>query len=172
MAISRDKKQTLVAELTETLSQVKMAVFAQYTGISVKDIQVLRRAAREAGVTIKVVKNRLVRVAMTQVPALQDTATAALKGQILYAISAEDEVAPAQVLDKFAAQHPELVIIGAFSGVGANLDQTETNALAKLPSKNDLIAQVVATLQSPVNDVMSGLNGLGGILNALEASAS
>jgi large subunit ribosomal protein L10 len=172
MAISKTRKQELVAELNEILSQAKMAVFAQYTGLSVKDLQVLRRAAREAGVTIKVVKNRLVRVAMSQVKALKDTPTAALKGQILYAFSDTDEVAPAQLLDKFAASHPELVLIGAFSGEGKSLDQPETTALAKLPSKNDLIAQVIATLQSPVNDVVSGLNGLGGILNALEAKAT
>ena len=172
MAISRDKKQALVAELNEILAEAKMAVFASYTGISVKDLQVLRRTAREAGVQIKVVKNRLVRVAMSQIDALKSTPTDALKGQILYAFSSEDEVAPAQVLDKFAKDHPEMVLIGAFSGKGKNLDTTETTALAKLPSKNELIAQVIATLQSPVSGVISGLDGLGSILNALEAKAT
>jgi len=172
MAISKAKKQTLVAELEQILGQAKMAVFAQYTGISVKDLQVLRRTAREAGVQIKVVKNRLVRVAIGQVEALKNVSTETLKGQILYAFSDTDEVAPAQVLDKFAKDHPALTLIGAFSGVGQNLDTAETTALAKLPSKNDLIAQVIATLESPVNDVVSGLNGLGGILNALETAAT
>jgi len=172
MAISRDKKQTLVAELNELLTHAKMAVFAQYSGISVKDLQVLRRAAREAGVTIKVVKNRLVRVAMSQVEALKNTDAGALKGQILYAFSADDEVVPAKVLADFAKTHPELQLVGAFSGVGANLNAAETTALAALPSRNDLVAQVVATLQSPLNDVVSGLNGLGGILNALETKAA
>jgi large subunit ribosomal protein L10 len=172
MAISRDKKQTLVAELEQILSESKMMVFAQYTGISVKDFQVLRRQAREQGVQIKVVKNRLVRVAMSQIDALKKTSTETLRGQILYAFSVTDEVAPAQVLDKFAKTHPELALIGAFSGEGTNLDTTETMALAKLPSKDDLIAQVVATLQSPMSDVTSALSGLGGILNALEANAS
>ena len=64
MAISRDKKNTLVAEMSETLSSAKMTVFAQYQGLSVADVQELRGKAREAGVVIKVVKNRLVRVAM------------------------------------------------------------------------------------------------------------
>ncbi|MCL2451382.1 50S ribosomal protein L10 [Candidatus Saccharibacteria bacterium] len=171
MAISKAKKQTLVAELDEILRDAKMAVFAQYTGISVKDLQVLRRAAREAGVTIKVVKNRLVRVAMSQIDTLKNTSTEALKGQILYAFSATDEVAPAQLLDKFAKGHPNLVLIGGFSSEGNNLDTAETTALAKLPSKHELIAQVVATLQSPVNDVVSALNPLGSLVNALEASA-
>jgi len=171
MAISRDKKQTLVAELNEILAEAKMAVFAQYSGVSVKELQQLRRAAREQGVQIKVVKNRLVRVAMSQIDALKDTATDALKGQILYAFSATDEVASAQVLDTFAKDHPALQLIGAFSGVGANLDTAETTALAKLPSKNELIAQVIATLQSPVNGVVNALNPLGSLVNALENAA-
>jgi len=171
MAISKAKKQTLVAELNELLADAKMAVFAQYTGISVKDLQVLRRAAREQGVTIKVVKNRLVRVAMSQIESLKNTDASVLKGQVLYAFSADDEVTPAKVLADFAKTHPELVLVGGISGAGANLDTAETTALAALPSKNELIAQVVATLQSPLNDIVSGLNPLGNLVNALEANA-
>ncbi len=172
MAISKAKKQTLVAELNELLTDAKMAVFAQYTGLSVQDLQVLRRAAREQGVIIKIVKNRLVRVAMSQIEALKATATDALKGQILYAFSNADEVVPAKVLADFAKTHPQLQLVGAVSAVGVNLDTAETTALAQLPSKNDLIAQVVATLQSPVNDVVNALNPLGSIINALESHAA
>lgn len=96
MAISRDKKQSLVGELTDLLSAAKMTVFAKYEGLSVADLQTLRRAAREQGVTIKVVKNRLVRVAMQHTDALKSTETGAMTGQLLYAISSEDEVAPAR----------------------------------------------------------------------------
>ncbi|MDR0591513.1 MAG: 50S ribosomal protein L10 [Candidatus Nomurabacteria bacterium] len=171
MAISRDKKQSLVAEMSEALDGAKMTVFAKYVGLSVADLQELRRSAREAGVTIKVIKNRLVRVAMSENNTYKSTDTSTLNGQLLYAISSEDEVAPAQVLDKFAKSHPELEFVGAFSGEGANLDAGEVKSLAGLPSKNELIAQVVATLQSPVNDVVNGLNGLPSILNALESKA-
>jgi large subunit ribosomal protein L10 len=172
MAITRDKKQTLVAELHDILAAAKMAVFAQYTGVSVKEMQELRRAARAQGVTIKVVKNRLVRVAMSQIDTLKNTDASTLKGQVLYAFSSDDEVVPAKVLAEFAKTHPALQLVGAFSGVGANLDTAETTALAALPSKNELIAQVIATLQSPVNDVVSGLNPLGSLVNALEAHAA
>ena len=58
MTITRNKKQSLVAELDEILNSAKMVVFAEYTGVTVKDLQKLRRAAREQGVAIKVVKNR------------------------------------------------------------------------------------------------------------------
>lgn len=159
MAISRDKKQTLVAEMTEALADSKMTVFAAYNGLSVADVQELRASAREAGVTIKVIKNRLVRVAMQDNKTLKAADTSALKGQLLYAMSSEDEVAPAQVLDKFAKTHPSLQLVGAFSGEGATLDTAEVTALAGLPSKNQLVAEVVAQLLSPVHDVTNALSG-------------
>lgn len=173
MAITRDKKQALVAEMSELLSSSKLTVFAQYQGLSVADVQELRRAAREAGVVIKVVKNRLVRVATQGIDTYKDVDTSSLEGQLLYAFSAEDEVAPAQVLDKFAKTHPELKFVGAFSGEGANLSSDEVKALAGLPSKNQLIAEVVAQLLSPVHDVTNALSGnLHALLDGVEAKAT
>lgn len=173
MAITRDKKNTLVAELSEALSSAKMTVFAQYQGLSVAEVQELRRAAREAGVTIKVVKNRLVRVAMSSIDTYKDTDTSPLTGQLLYAISAEDEVAPAQVLDTFAKTHPTLQFAGAFSGEGALLSADDVKALAGLPSKNQLIGQVVAQLLSPVHDITNALSGnLHALLDGIEAKAT
>lgn len=170
MAITRDKKETLVAEMSEALKNAKMTVYAKYTGLSVADLQDLRKAAREAGVNIKVIKNRLVRVSLEQNDNYKDTDLSGLSGQLLYAISDEDEVAPAQVLDTFAKTHPGLEFVGAFSGEGKNLAATEVKSLAGLPSKNQLIAEVVATLLSPVNDVTSGLSGnLHGLLDAIAA---
>lgn len=159
MAISRNKKESLVSDLTQLLGQAKMTVFAQYEGLTVADLQELRRAAREQGVTIKVVKNRLVRVAMQQTDVLKATDTSALNGQLLYAASSEDEVAPAQALATFARTHDALKMTGAFSGEGKVLDTAEVQALATLPSKNELIAQVLATLSSPLNDVVNALSG-------------
>lgn len=173
MAITREKKQSLVGELTEHLAGAKMTAYAKYEGLSVADLQELRRAARENGVTIKVVKNRLVRVAMQQTDALKSTDTSAMKGQLLYAISSEDEVAPAQVLANFAKTHDALKLTGAFSGEGEALDAAKVQALATLPSKNELIAQVLATLSSPVNDVVSGLSGnLHGLLDGVADKAT
>lgn len=173
MAITRDKKNTLVAELSDVLSSAKMTVFAQYQGINVADIQELRRAAREAGVTITVVKNRLVRVAMGSIDTYKNTDTALLTGQLLYAISDADEVAPAQVLHTFAKTHPALEFVGAFSGDGALLSTDEVKALAGLPSKNQLIAEVVAQLLSPVHDITNALSGnLHALLDGVSAKAT
>lgn len=173
MAISRDKKTALVAEMSDLLTNAKMTVFAQYQGLSVAEVQELRRAAREAGITIKVVKNRLVRVALSSVDTYKDTDTGPLKGQLLYAISAEDEVAPAQILNTFAKTHPALQFVGAFSGEGHLLTAEEVKALAGLPSKNQLIAEVIAQLLSPVHDVTNALSGnLHALLDGIEAKAT
>jgi len=173
MAISRDKKNTLVAEMSEVLQSSKMTVFAQYQGLTVADLQQLRRAATASGVTITVIKNRLVRVAMSTNDTYKDIDTSALQGMLLYATSMEDEVAPAQVLDTFAKTHPALQFAGAFSGEGALLSADEVKALAGLPSKNELIGQVVAQLLSPVHDVTNALSGnLHALLDGVEAKAT
>lgn len=159
MAISRDKKQALVSELAELFASAKATAVAKYQGISVAELQELRKAAREAGVVIKVVKNRLVRVAMGDSKAYKETNTSDLQGQLLYAFSADDEVAPAKVLDIFAKSHPALELVAGFSGEGLAQATDDVKALAGLPSKNELIAQTIAQLLSPVHDTTNALSG-------------
>ena len=173
MAISRDKKNELVAELTGALEGAKTTVFAQYNGLSVADLQALRAQAREAGVTITVVKNRLVRVALAGIDTYKDTDTSALTGQLLYAISAEDEVAPAKVLSDFAKTNDALAVAGGFSGEGALMSADEVKALANLPSKSQLIGEVIAQLLSPVHDITNALSGdIHGLLDGVSAKAT
>ena len=157
MALSRDKKNQLVAELGEALKNAKMIAFAEYKGLTVADLQELRKNAREAGVSIKVVKNRLVRVAMQEVENLKESDTSALKGQLVYAISTEDEIAAAQVLGKFAKNHPDLKLVGAFADNGDVMDTETVTTLSELPSKDQLIGQIVETLLSPVHAITGGL---------------
>lgn len=173
MAISRQKKESVVAGVVEQLSSSKMTAVAQYQGLSVADVQELRRAARENGTTIKVVKNRLVRVALSQIDALKDVDASSLNGQLLYAFNADDEVAAAQVLATFAKTHPAMQLTGAISAEGHLLSADEVTALASLPSKNQLIGEVIAQLLSPVNDVTNALSGnLHALLDGIEAKAT
>lgn len=173
MAISRDKKQALVSELREILASSKMTVFAQYQGLSVADLQELRANAREKNVVIKVAKNRLVRVAIGETKSLADANTEALSGQLLYAASAEDEVAPAQILNNFAKNHSALKLVGAISSEAAVLSTEEVTALASLASKEQLIAEAIAQLLSPVHDITNGLSGnLHALLDGVEAKAA
>lgn len=173
MAISRDKKTELVAELTELLTNAKTTAFATYQGVSVADLQKLRASAREAGVTIKVVKNRLVRVALAGIDTYKDLDTSALNGQLLYAISDEDEVIPAKVLSDFAKENDALAIAGGLSSDGLMMTADEVTALAALPSKSQLIAETIAQLLSPVHDVTNALSGnLHALLDGVEAKAT
>ena len=173
MAISRDKKQTLVAELTELLKDAKGTAFARYQTLTVADLQELRKEAREAGVTIKVVKNRLVRVALQGIDTYKETDTSLLVGQLVYAVSSEDEVMQAKVLDTFAKTHPALQLAGGFSGEGLAISEADVKALAGLPSKDQLVAQVVSQLLSPVHDTVNALGGnLHGLLDGIEAKAA
>lgn len=173
MAISKAKKDTLVADLTALLSEAKLTAYARYQGLTVADLQELRKAAREAGVKIKVVKNRLVKVAMNEIGVYKDTDTTGLTGQLVYAISDTDEVAPAKVLASFAKTHPALELAGGFNDSDKAMDQAEITTLASMPSKNELIAQVVAQLLSPATDTISALSGgLSGIISGLEAKAN
>lgn len=173
MALTKDKKSDVVSEVADLLTTSKMTVVAKYQGTTVKAIQDLRRQSRDNGTKVKVVKNRLVIKALQQTEALKDVDTSALQGMLLYAFNANDEVAPAQSLDTFAKKNPTIEFVGAITAEGKFIDAADVKALAGLPSKNELIAQVVATLTSPLNDVMNGLSGnLHALLDGIEAKAT
>ncbi len=159
MAISRDKKQALVAELADLFTSAKGSVAAAYTGLRVADMQELRRNAREENVTIKVVKNRLVRVALSQSDKYKDADTSLLEGQLVYAFSSEDEVAPVQVLAAFAKNHPQLELVAGFDGEGRALDTATVKALAVLPTKDQLRGQVASVIAAPLTQFLGVANG-------------
>ena len=159
MAISRDKKETLVTELTELFEQSRLTVGAVYSGLSVGDLQELRALARESGIKIKVTKNRLVRVALSKSEKHKKADSSALTGQLLYAFSDEDEVAPAQVLARFAKKHPELKLVVGLDDTGTVLGTASVNELANLPSKEQLRGQLVSVISSPLSGLLNSLNG-------------
>jgi large subunit ribosomal protein L10 len=173
MALSKDKKTQLVDEVSTLLSDSKMTVMAKYQGTSVKAMQDLRKSAKENGTKVKVVKNRLFKKALETNDTLGKIDTSELTGQLIYAFNAQDEVAPAQSLKAFAKSNPQIEFVGAISAEGKLLSSDEVKALADLPGKNELIAQVIATLNSPLNDVVNGLSGnLHALLEGIEAKAS
>ena len=173
MAISRDKKQSLVADFSNILTTSRMTVAAKYDGTSVADMQALRRTAREAGVDVKVIKNRLVRASMAQTKGFEATDTSLLTGQLLYAYSTQDEAAPAQVISAFSKRVTTVDLVAGFDSTGTTLVTADIKALAGLPGKNQLIAEAVAMLLSPVSDVTSALSGnLHALLDGVESKAT
>jgi len=173
MALTKQKKNEIVAELVSLLTSSKLTVVAEYRGITVKAMQQLRKDAKTNGTKISVVKNRLVKLAINETANLKEVDVSLLKGQLLYAFNASDEVAPASSLANFAKTNPSLQFIGAITTEGKFIGADEVKALAALPSKSDLIAQVVATLFSPLNEVMNGLSGnLHALLDGVSAKTS
>lgn len=173
MSLTKDQKKDVIDQVESLLASSKMTVVAAYPGTSVKAMQQLRKDAKPGGTSVKVLKNRLVIKAMSSNDALKNVDTSSLKGQLLYAFNDEDEVAPAQALASFAKTNPTLEFVGAISADGVFMNADEVKALATLPSKPQLIAQVIATLGSPVNDVMSALSGnLHALLDGVEAKAT
>jgi large subunit ribosomal protein L10 len=172
MALTKDEKNAIVSDVTGLLESSKLTVVATYTGTTVKALQQLRRTSRENGTQVRVVKNRLVIKALGQVDTLKGADTAALTGQLLYAFNADDEVAPAQTLAKFAKDNPNLAFVGAITADGNFIGADDVKVLAALPSKDQLRGQLVGTLAAPLTGFMRVLNGnLTGFLYALEARA-
>jgi large subunit ribosomal protein L10 len=173
MALTKAQKNELITEVSDLLTSSKMTVVAQYQGTTVKAMQALRRQARENGTKVKVVKNRLVIQAMKATDSLKETDTSSLEGMLVYAFNAEDEVAPAQILAEFAKKNPTIKFVGALSADGKFLGADDVKALASLPSKDQLIGQVLATLAAPLNDSINALSGnLHGLLDGIEAKAA
>jgi large subunit ribosomal protein L10 len=173
MALTKVKKDEVVAEVADLLKASKMTVVTKYQGTTVKALQSLRREGRSNNTQLKVVKNRLVIKAIQQNDALKGVDTSALEGMLLYAFNPDDEVAPAQVIANFAKTNPTLEFVGAISAEGKFLTADEVKSLATLPSKNELVGQVVAMLLSPVNDVTNALSGnLHALLDGIRDKAS
>lgn len=159
MAITRDKKQTLVEELGQLITEAKAVAAATYTGLSVKDLQNLRAVARENNLTVKVVKNRLVKVALKNDKRFAESDLDDFKGQLLYVFSSEDEVLPAQVLAKFAKDHPEVQLVAGLSSDGSVQNQAIVTALANLPTKDQIKGQLVGVLAAPLRNMLVVMNG-------------
>lgn len=173
MALTKAKKDEVVAEVSKLLTDSKLTVVAAYQGTPVKAMQTLRHTGQDNGTTLKVIKNRLVIKAIQTTDSVKAADTSALTGMLLYAFNSQDEVAPAQVLANFAKTQPTIEFVGAITADGKFMSAEEVKALATLPSKNQLIAGIINTLNSPIRGVMSGLTGnLHGLLQALEAKAT
>ena len=171
MALTKEQKTAVVTEVADLLTSSKMTVIAEYKGMSVKSMQALRKEAKENGTVVKVVKNRLVRQALGNVETLNNVDTSALTNQLMYAFNSTDEVAPAKALSDFSKKEPALQFVGAITSEGQFISAEDVKALASLPSKHQLVAGIINTLQSPLRGSISALSGnLHGYLKAIEAS--
>lgn len=172
MALNKNQKAAVVAEVADLLGRSKMTVIASYKGIDVKAMQVLRRSAKSDETVVRVVKNRLFIQSLKNVEHLKNVDTAQLKEQLLYAFNADDEVASARTLANFAKTTPSLSFIGAITADGSFIGPEDVKTLANLPTKEQLQAYLTGTIASPLSGFARVLSAnLGGLLNIMNARA-
>jgi large subunit ribosomal protein L10 len=147
MSLNLDEKKAVVAEVAAQVADAQTIVVAEYRGVEVTNLTVLRKKARESGVYLRVLKNTLVRRAVADTPfaGLGEK----MVGPLIYSISA-DPVAAAKVLSDFAKTNDKLVL-KAGSYAGKVLDAEGVQALASIPSRDELLARLLGVMQAPVS---------------------
>lgn len=149
MPLSRQQKQAVIEEASGLFSSSRLTVLVYYRGLTVGNLQALRRLAAADGTKLKVIKNRLAK----RVLASRGTPGEVLEqlaGQLLFAFNDSDEAAAARCLDNFAKQHPVLSFCGAISSGGEWLSADDVSQLAALPDKQVLRGQLAALVASPL----------------------
>ncbi len=147
MSLNRNEKQAVVTEVAAQAARAQTLALAEYRGLTVENLNGLRRAARAQGVYLHVLKNTLARRAVSGTPF--EAATDSMTGPLIYGFS-EDAVAAAKVMADFAKGNDKLVIRAGVYG-GKALDANGVKALAAIPSKEVLLAQLLGLMQSPIS---------------------
>lgn len=158
MSLNLDDKKAVVAEISEQLATAQAVVVAEYRGVTVTSMTALRKKARESGVYLRVLKNTLARRAVADTPFAG--LAGMLTGPLAYGISA-DPVAVAKVLNDFAKANDKFVIK---AGAMANfvMSPKDVTALATMPSRDELLAMLMGTMQAPIAKFVQTLNEVPG----------
>jgi large subunit ribosomal protein L10 len=161
MPLNLEQKKAVVAEVAEVASKAYSAVAAEYRGLSVDEMTALRAEARKAGVYLRVVKNTLARKAVedTDFACMQE----GLVGPLVIAFSQEDPGSAARVVGDFAKEHKKLEVKLVSIG-GKLLPPEEISTLAKMPTYDEAIAQLMSVMQAPVAKLARTINEVPGKL--------
>lgn len=168
MAVTKEKKEQILKKLVEAMKGAKSVAFAEYKGISMKDLSRLRAELRKAKVTFTVAKKTLIRLAAKEA-GFDNLPDEIMEGPIGAVFSMEDEIAAVKILHKFSKKVDAIKIKGALFN-GRVLSTAEAKALALLPSKEELLAKFVYLLKSPITGFHGVLkNTISGFVRALNA---
>ena len=166
--MDRAQKEKVVEELGQIFASSGVVVVAHYAGMTVAQMQDLRAKMREAGGSVRVAKNRLAKIALDGKPCA--SIADYLTGMTVLAFS-DDPVAAAKVADKYAKANDKFVILGGAMGDTA-LDPAGVKAVAQMPSREELIAQIVAAIGAPASNIAGAIgapaSNIAGILTTLE----
>lgn len=169
MAITKQKKAEVVADLTEKLNSAKSAVFVNFSGLTVAAASKLRNECRSAGVNYLVAKKSLMKIACDSAKVAIDPKT--FSGEVAIAMSAIDEVIAPKILAAFAKNNEAIKFVGGILDKKM-LSREEIINLSKIPSKDELLSKLVGSLNAPISGFVNALAGnlrnLVGVLNAIK----
>ena len=162
MGITRADKENEVKLIADGINASQMTVCVDYLGLTVAQVSDLRQQLAEAGAEAKVTKNTLAKIAVNEV--LKDTSSEDLEkfvdlftGPSLMVFGKEEAVGPAKVLAKFAKEHENLEVKGAWFS-DAFLDAKGVVAVSKMPSREETLAKLLALLNTPAQQLMRLMN--------------
>ena len=158
MGLSLEEKQAMVSEVAAKLAGAQAVIVAEYRGLAVGRVTQLRAKARSSGLYLRVLKNTLARRAVQGTPF--EKLSEQLSGPLMYGI-AQDPVAGAKVLSEFAREN-ELFVIRAGAMSNALMSAKDIKALALLPSRQELLAKLLGTLQAPIVKLVRTMNEVPG----------
>ncbi|MGR3541401.1 MAG: 50S ribosomal protein L10 [Hasllibacter sp.] len=169
--MDRAQKENVVEELGQIFESSGVVVVSHYEGMTVAEMQDLRSRMREAGGSVRVAKNRLAKIALQGKPA--ESITQYMTGMTVLAYS-EDPVAAAKVVDDYAKGNQKLVILGGAMGDEA-LDPAGVTTVAKMPSREELIASIAGCIGAPASNVAGAIgapaSNIASILSTIEERA-
>lgn len=168
--MKRSEKEQIIAEVKEKIERAKGMYFADFTGITVEQVTELRREFRKVNVDYRVVKNTLARKALESITGY-DKVIDKLFGHTAIAFGYDDPVAPAKIIKKFHDKHKKLklkvCVLEKQVFDGSHLDQ-----IAKLPSRKELIAGILGSIQAPIYGIVGAIGAvtrdLVNIIDAIE----
>ena len=161
MALNLEQKKAIVAEVADVASSAYSAIAAEYRGLTVEDLTELRKEARNNGVYLRVVKNTLAKRAVADTDF--ECMTEGFSGPLVLAFSQEDPGAAARVINDFVKDHDDM-IVRMVSISGRLLDPSEIKTLAKMPTYEQAISILMATMKAPVQKLATTLNEVPGKL--------
>lgn len=151
MALTRTEKEKIVAEVAAAAARARALVAAEYRGLDMAELTDLRRRARDCGVRVRVVKNRLARRAFAGTGL--ECAGEDLRGPLLFGFADEEPGAAARLFRDFGREHERLELrFGVFDG--ALLDRAGLGRLASMPSREQALAMLLAALRAPIEKLV------------------
>lgn len=152
------KNQNLLVEYQEMLNGMQSLIVLDYRGMKVSEVEDLRRKARDLGIEYKVVKNRIFKIALASDAALSKL-DGFFKDTRAVALSKKDQVATAKLICEIAKKNDKLKVQAGFLD-GQVLSASDVLELSKLPSKEQLLAQIAADIQAPAQYIACGINSV------------